>query len=125
MSNTQVAVKESEEIVHAVVHGMQEKKASEIVVLNLTKLPNAIADFFVICSGNSDTQIDAIKNSVEDVVEKQCHEKPWKSEGLGNKEWVLLDYVSVVTHIFLKNKRTFYGLEELWGDAEIKLIEEV
>lgn len=109
----------SEELTQAIVDGMQEKKAEDIVVMDLRGVKNSIADFFVICSGNSDTQIDAISESIEKEVHKKDKENPWHREGKENKEWVLLDYVNVVAHIFKKDKRIFYGLEDLWGDAVI------
>ena len=102
-----------------VVQGMSDKKGLDIVVLNLRNVKNAVADYFIICSGNSDTQIDAISDSVEEVVYKKVRQSPWKKEGKQNKEWILLDYVDVVAHIFKKDRRDFYSLEELWGDAEI------
>jgi len=102
---------------------MQDKKASDIVVLNLKELKNAVADYFVICSAGSDTQLDAIARSVEEEVEKLTGESPWQTEGRTNREWVLLDYVDVVVHVFLRDRRQFYALEELWGDAEISYIE--
>ena len=102
-----------------IIEGMQEKKASNIVVLDLKKVKNAVADFFVICTGNSDTQLDAIGDSVEDTVYKKLKQDPWQKEGKQNKEWVLIDYVDVVVHIFKKDKRDFFALEELWGDAEL------
>lgn len=103
---------------------MQEKKATDITILDLREVTHAISDYFVICSGNSDTQVDAISDSIEDEVRKKCKQKPWKQEGRNNKEWILVDYVDVVAHVFSKEKRTFYGLEELWGDAQITRIED-
>jgi ribosome-associated protein len=86
--------------------------------MDLRKIKNAVADFFVICSGNSDTQLEAISESIEEEIQK-AHEKPAKRlEGKSNGEWVLMDYFDVVVHIFLKDKRNYYGLEELWGDAK-------
>lgn len=113
----------SEKLSHVVVKGMQEKKASDIVILDLREVNNAIADFFIVCSGNSDTQLDAIADSVDEQVYKELQQNPWHQEGKDNKEWMLLDYVDVVAHIFKKDKRDFYGLENLWGDAKIKVIE--
>lgn len=106
-----------------VVAGMLDKKASDIVVMDLRKVPNAIADYFVICSGNSDTQVDAISDAIEERVHKESKENPWHHEGKEHKEWILIDYVDVVAHVFKKDKRTFYALEELWGDAKIISIE--
>ncbi|WP_114778391.1 ribosome silencing factor [Botryobacter ruber] len=112
----------SDILAELVVKGMQEKKASDIVVMNLKSLKNAVSDYFVIASATSDTQLDAIATSIEEEVYKAIHQNPWQSEGRINKEWVLLDYVDVVAHIFLKDKREFYALEELWGDARIEHI---
>ena len=114
----------SEKLSHAVVRGMQEKKASNIVVMDLRGVKNAIADFFVVCSGNSDTQLDAIADSVDEQVYKELNQNPWHQEGKNNKEWMLLDYVDVVAHIFKKDKREFYALENLWGDAKIEVVED-
>jgi len=110
----------SDILAELVVKGMQEKKATDIVVINLKSLKNAVSDYFVIASANSDTQIDAIATSIEEEVFKSAKQNPWQSEGRTNNEWVLLDYVDVVAHIFLKDKRDFYALEELWGDAKIE-----
>jgi ribosome-associated protein len=109
----------SDELSKLVVKGMQEKKAHSIVVLNLKKVKNAVADYFIICSGNSETQIDAIADSVEEEIYKLSRQNPWQKEGKENKEWVLLDYVDVVAHVFKKDRREFYALEELWGDAQV------
>lgn len=115
---------DSEKLSKAIVKGMQEKKASEIVVMDLREVKNAVADFFVICSGNSDKQLEAISDSVDEEVFKALKEKPWHIEGKSNKEWMILDYISVVTHVFRKDRRHFYALEKLWGDAEITEIED-
>lgn len=114
----------SEHLSQVVVKGMQEKKAEDIVLMDLRKVNNAIADYFVICSGTSDTHIDAIAESVDQEVTNVDGESPWHREGTNNKTWVLLDYVDVVVHIFNRDKRAFYELEELWGDAEISKVEE-
>lgn len=115
----------SEKLSEIVVKGMQEKKASDIVILDLRDVKNAIADFFVICSGNSDTQLDAIADSIDQQVSKELQQNPWHQEGKSTKEWMLMDYVDVVAHIFKKDKRQFYSLEELWGDAKIESVENV
>ncbi|MCK5210779.1 MAG: ribosome silencing factor [Cyclobacteriaceae bacterium] len=114
----------SEKLSKYIVKGIQEKKGADIVILNLKDIGNAIADHFVICTGASDTQVDAISESVEKEVLKGADEKPWHREGFQNKEWILLDYVNVVVHIFKNNVRSFYGLEELWGDAAITRVED-
>ena len=115
---------DSDKLADVVVRGMQEKKALDIVVMNLKELKNAVADYFIICSASSDTQIEAISRSVEEEVEKITGQNPWQTEGRMNREWVLLDYVDVVVHVFLRDRRKFYALEELWGDAEIRYVEE-
>ena len=115
---------DSEKLVKAVVSGMQEIKASDIVVMDLREIKNAVADFFIICSGNSDKQLDAIATSIDDEVFKKMKENPWHMEGKNNKEWVILDYISVVAHVFKKDRRSFYSLEKLWGDAVITKIED-
>ena len=114
---------DSDTLADLVVRGMQDKKAADIVVLNLKELKNAVADYFIICSANSDTQLEAVARSVEEEVEKVTVESPWQTEGRTNREWVLLDYVDVVVHVFLRDRRKFYALEELWGDADISYIE--
>ena len=104
--------------------GMQEKKALDIVVLDLNEVKNAVADFFVICSGSSDKQLSAIADAVDEEVFKALKENPWHTEGKNNKEWLLIDYTTVVAHIFKRDKREFFALEKLWGDAEITRIED-
>lgn len=107
-----------------IVEGILEKKGTDIVLLDLRDVKHAVADYFVVCSGNSDTQIDAIADSIEEVTFKNGRQKPWKTEGKQNKEWILLDFVDVVAHVFNKEKRSFYGLEDLWGDAKFKRIDQ-
>ena len=112
----------SKKLSDLIVKGMQEKKALDIVVMDLREVKNAVADFFVICSGTSDKQLAAIADAVDEEVYKTLEENPWHAEGKYNKEWMLLDYITVVAHIFKKDKREFYALEKLWGDAMIKEI---
>ncbi|GGM80695.1 MULTISPECIES: ribosome silencing factor [Dyadobacter] len=114
----------SKDLTELVVKGMTEKKGLDIAILDLRKVKNSITDFFVICSGNSDTQIDALASSVEDEVYKISKTEPWQKEGKANGEWILIDYVDVVAHIFNKERRKHYDLEELWGDAEVTYLED-
>lgn len=107
----------------AIVKGMQEKKAVEIVMMDLREVKNAVADFFVICSGTSDKQLGAIADSIEEEVSKAAKEDPWHREGKQNKEWMVIDYINVVAHVFRKDIRKHYDLEKLWGDAVITEIE--
>lgn len=112
-----------ENLSELVVHGMLEKKASDITIIDLRSIKNAVADYFIICSANSDTQVDAISDSIEEEVYKATKQSPWHKEGKENKEWILIDYVNVVAHVFKKDRRDFYALEELWGDAKITNLE--
>ncbi len=104
-------------LVEAVVLGMQEVKAKDIVHLDLRGVPNAVCDHFIICHGDSSTQVEAIARSVERFTLTRCHEKPWHTEGKENAGWILLDFVDVVAHIFLRDVRAHYGLDQLWADA--------
>lgn len=115
---------DSKKLADLVVKGMQEKKAIDIVVMDMREVKNAVADFFIICSGNSDKQLSAISDSVDECVFKGLKENPWHKEGQNNKEWMLLDYITVVVHLFKKDRREFFGLEKLWGDSKVTLIEE-
>ena len=114
----------SEILSKAIIEGMLDKKASEIVIIDLRSIKGTIADFFVLCTGNSDTHVDAISDSVENYVFKTVKQDPWHIEGRQNKEWILLDYVDVVANIFKSGSRKFYSLEQLWGDAKIRWIED-
>ncbi|MDD2635647.1 MAG: ribosome silencing factor [Bacteroidales bacterium] len=99
-----------------------EKKGEELLNLDLTKIDNTVAEHFVICHANSSTQVSAIASSIEQMVKENIGEKPWKKEGYDNKEWILLDYVNVVVHVFQTQAREFYKLEQLWADAKTLLI---
>ncbi len=101
-----------------VVAGILEKKGQNIKVLDLRNIENAVCDYFIICEGNSNTQVDAIADSVEDTVKKNLNQRPYRSEGWENALWILIDYVNVVVHVFEKETRYFYNLESLWADAK-------
>ncbi|MDA0740853.1 MAG: ribosome silencing factor [Bacteroidetes bacterium] len=113
----------SELVKKFVVEGLQEIKGQNITVLDLREIENAVTDFFIIAEGNSNTQVNSLSDSVHKVVRENVGDKPWHIEGRDNSEWVLMDYVTVVVHIFQKGIREFYDLESLWGDAEITTIE--
>jgi ribosome-associated protein len=100
------------------VLGIQEKKGNDIVRLDLRELNSAASDYFIICNADSATQVKAIADSVEDEIYKKTQSNPWKKEGQENAEWIILDYFDVVVHIFKTDKRNFYGIEDLWGDAQ-------
>lgn len=109
-------------LLDAVVEGMQEKKAKNIMILNLANIENRVTDYFVICDADSNTHVNSIADSVEEVVEKLTGEKAYHTEGHQNGEWILLDYINVVVHVFLREAREHYNIEALWGDAEITLV---
>ena len=108
------------DFVQTVVHGMQELKANDIISLDLTKLKSAVADYFVIAHAESGTQVRAIADSVEEEMYKAYGENPWRREGKENGEWIILDYIDIVVHVFQTQKRHFYGIEDFWGDATIQ-----
>ncbi len=108
----------TEVLLSSIITGIFEKKGHDVLKIDLRKLENSIADYFIICHGTSTTQVDALCDSVEDTVREKAGEKPLHVEGLDNCFWVLLDYGNVVVHIFLEKYREFYSLESLWADAE-------
>lgn len=99
-----------------IIEAIKDKKGEEIVVLDLRKIDEAVADYFVLCEGKSNIQIKAIADNIKDEVEKKCDERPYHME-LGDN-WTLIDYVNIVVHIFRNESRQFYSLESLWADAE-------
>ena len=108
---------DADNVLKNVVKAMQDKKAKNIVSLDLDKIPNALSHYFVICSASSKTQVDAIHDNVMEFVKKNCGINPSHREGVDNSEWILIDYFDVVVHIFLDEIRDFYKLEALWADA--------
>ena len=104
-------------IFKAIIHAIQEKKGQNIVSLDLRKIPEAVADFFIICEASSTTQVKAIADFVEEHIWEICDERPYKHEGIQALQWVLIDYVNVVIHIMLPEPRRFYKLEEMWSDG--------
>lgn len=113
---------QSEKLAAYIIEGIQEKKGISIVKVDLRDIQNAISDYFVICHGTSDRQVGAIADSVVDVVREKFGDKPNAIEGKQHGEWVLLDYVDVVVHIFQEKWRELYSLEDLWADAPIEQI---
>ena len=107
-------------IFKAIIHAIQEKKGTDIVSLDLRKIPEAVADFFIICGAGSNTQVKAIADFVEDHVRTACNERPYKHEGTQALQWVLIDYVNIVVHIMRPESRKFYKLEEMWSDAPLE-----
>lgn len=106
-----------------IIKGIEEVKGNDIDILDLRLIDNAACDYFVICNGSSNTQVSAIVNSVQKTVSKEIKDKPWHVEGMENAEWVLMDYVNIVVHVFQKPIREYYNIESLWGDAKITTIQ--
>ena len=106
-------------LVEKIVSSIDEVKGIDVDLLDLRKINNTVCRFFIICTGTSNTHVSAITSSIKKNVSKELKEKPYSMEGLENQEWVLIDYVDVVVHIFLQNFREFYDIENLWGDAKI------
>ncbi len=117
-------LKESQILSDVVIKGLQELKGENIVYVDLSVVDNAVCDNFIICTGTSNTHVNALAGSVENEVKKTLGEKPWKTEGFGNAEWIILDYVNTVVHIFQEEPRNFYNLDGLWADAKITKIED-
>ncbi len=114
------STKKSTDITPEIIKGIEDVKGYDIIEMNLSKLNNAVVDKFIICTGNSSTQVDAIAETIIEEVRKAHNIKPWRKEGFLNKEWILIDYVDIVIHVFQPHIREFYNIEELWGDAQMK-----
>jgi len=110
-------------LITIILKGIEEVKGNDIDILDLREIENTVCDYFIICNGNSNTQVNAIVNSIQKTVSKEIQDKPWHVEGNENAEWVLMDYVNVVVHVFQKQTREFYDIEGLWGDAKITSIQ--
>lgn len=116
---------EVDKTIECIVKGIQDKKGKEILSIDLTKLDNAVCRYFIICHGDSNTQVNAIAQSIEKVMEENMHERVWHSQGYENAQWILLDYFDYMVHIFLKDTREFYNIESLWADGKIEHFTEV
>lgn len=110
-------------LIDKIVDAIQDTKGEDILIFDLTTIENSVAETFIICSANSNTQVNAISGNIQKKVRNDLQDRPWHVEGNENALWVLLDYVSVVVHIFQTETRSFYEIEELWGDAKITKIE--
>jgi len=106
-------------LLDSIIDGLEERKAKNITILDLSNIKNRSFDFFVIADAESSTHVDSIASSVEETVKKQLNERPFHTEGWENAEWILLDYVDIMVHVFQQQTRDFYRLEDLWADAEI------
>ena len=115
-----VRLTRNSKIFKTIIQAIQEKKGENVISLDLRKIPEAVADFFIICEASSTTQVKAIADSIEEEVEKNCDELPYKHEGRQSLQWVLIDYVNVVIHVMLPENRRFYQLEDMWSDAPLE-----
>jgi ribosome-associated protein len=113
----------TDQLITEIVKGIEQVKGENISILDLREIENTVCDYFIVCDGTSNTQVNAIAGSVQKSVSKAIKDKPWHVEGEANAEWILLDYVNVVVHIFQKQIREFYDIESLWGDAKTTIIE--
>ena len=113
----------SDLLITTIISGIEDVKGKEITILDLREIENTVCNYFIICEGTSNTQVNAIVNSIQRKVSKSLKDNPWHIEGNDNAEWVLMDYVDVVVHVFQKHIREYYDIEGLWGDAVTTTIE--
>ncbi|MBT8297978.1 MAG: ribosome silencing factor [Maribacter sp.] len=113
----------ADELIALILQGIEEVKGLDINILDLREIENTVCDYFIICDGTSNTHVNAIVGSIQKTVSKASKDKPWHVEGEDNAEWVLMDYVNVVVHVFQKHIREYYDIEGLWGDAKFTSIE--
>ena len=112
----------ADELIAAILKAIDELKGVDIQILDLREIENTVCDYFIVCTGTSNTHVNAISSIIQKQVGKINKEKPWHIEGENNAEWILLDFVNIVVHVFQKQIRDFYDIESLWGDAKITTI---
>lgn len=113
----------ADELIALILQGIEEVKGQHINLLDLRDIENTVCDYFIVCNGTSNTHVNAIVGSIQKTVSKAIQDKPWHVEGEANAEWVLMDYINVVVHVFQKQVREFYDIEGLWGDAKFTTID--
>ena len=113
----------ADELIALIIQGVDEVKGQNVNLLDLREIENTVCDYFIVCNGTSNTHVNAIVGSIQKTVSKAIQDKPWHVEGEDNAEWVLMDYVNVVVHVFQKHIREFYDIEGLWGDAKVTMVE--
>ena len=118
-------MKETKRLVELITKGIQDKKGHGIVIADLSGIDGTICNYFIICQGNSTQQVEAIAESVSDHVRETIGEKPVNCAGLGNDQWVAIDYVDVIVHVFLPETRAFYDIEHLWEDAKLTYLPDI
>tara|TARA_E500000075_G_C6976119_1_gene313694 strand:+ start:435 stop:806 length:372 start_codon:yes stop_codon:yes gene_type:complete len=111
------------ELITKIIFGVEDVKGLDLVIMDLTDITNTVCGHFIICTGTSNTHVSAIVSSIRKHVSKELKEKPFSIEGNENQEWVLIDYVDVVVHVFQSEIREYYDIENLWGDAKIRNVE--
>jgi len=114
----------TDQLITFILKGIEEVKGKDTNILDLRDIENTVCEYFIICNGTSNTQVNAIVNSIQKIVSRETKDKPWHVEGTENAEWVLMDYVNVVVHVFQKHIREYYDIEGLWGDAVVTTIAE-
>ena len=112
-----VRLTKNSKLIKTIINAIREKKGENIISLDLRKVNEAVADFFIICEATNQPQVRAISEFVEQEMKAKCDEYPYRHEGMKNLQWVLIDYVNVVVHVMLSDTRKFYKLEEMWSDA--------
>ena len=112
-----VRLTKNSKLIKTIINAIQEKKGENIISLDLRKVNEAVADFFIVCEASNQPQVRAISDFVEQQIKEKCDEDPYRHEGMKNLQWVLIDYVNVVVHVMLSETRKFYKLEEMWSDA--------
>lgn len=113
----------TDQLITTIIAGIEDVKGKEITLLDLREIENTVCDYFIVCEGTSNTQVNAIVNSIQKKVSKELRDSPWHIEGNDNAEWVLMDYVNLVVHVFQKHVRDYYDIESLWGDAVTTQVE--
>jgi len=114
---------QTQKVLDAIVEALLSKKANDITILDVSEL-TTLAEFFVVCHGNSDVQVKALADAVEDDVREKTSEKAWRKEGLNARSWMILDFVNIVVHVMSEEKRNYYGIEHMWNDAKVTLIKD-
>ena len=115
----------ADELIASILEGIEELKGQEVNLLDLRHIENTVCNYFIVCNGTSNTHVNAIVGSIKKTVSKTVGDKPWHVEGEDNAEWILMDYVNVVVHIFQKHIREYYDIEGLWGDAKVTEVKAV
>lgn len=112
-------------LVQNIVAGIQEKKGKKVTIIDLREFENTVCSYFIVCEGDSNTHVDAVANSVVYEVKERGNERPAQKDGFENSQWIAIDYVDVMVHVFQREQREFYNLEALWGDGKITEIEDL